>query len=97
MVSQKSAQAWYLYLIKNNLGQYYCGVTTDVERRFNEHAASGVKCAKALRGKGPLSLCFQAQLSSRRHALQAEYWVKQQSVKVKQAIIAGTLMLPDET
>ncbi len=42
---------WSIYIVRNRLGSLYTGITTDVERRFNQHQ-NGTG-AKALRGKGP--------------------------------------------
>lgn len=89
-------QDWYLYIIENNLGHLYTGISTDIERRFQEHCADGKKCAKALRGKGPLKLRYCALLSSQRTALQAERWVKKQSRPFKDQLIAGITELAFE-
>ncbi|MFA0698033.1 GIY-YIG nuclease family protein, partial [Vibrio sp. 10N.222.49.C9] len=45
---------WFVYLIRNRHNALYCGVTNDLERRFSQHA-NGTG-AKALKGKGPLTL-----------------------------------------
>lgn len=67
---------WYLYIIENKLGHYYTGICKDLARRFSEHQGSGIKCAKALKGKGPLSLIFCCQLEDHSSALKMECWVK---------------------
>ncbi|GAL03304.1 putative endonuclease containing a URI domain [Photobacterium aphoticum] len=43
---------WSVYLIRTAANQLYCGVTTDVARRFSEHQ-SKPQGAKYLKGKGP--------------------------------------------
>jgi putative endonuclease len=70
---------WYVYIIENRLGHYYTGICTDIERRFNEHQSSGPKCAKALKGKGPLVLKLWCILSNHSEALQIEIWIKKLS------------------
>ena len=45
---------WYVYLLECGDGSYYCGSTTDVTRRFQQHC-NGVG-AKYTRGRGPLRL-----------------------------------------
>ena len=66
---------WYLYIVENKYGHWYTGITTDVARRFAQHNAG--KGAKALIGKGPLTLIFQTLVGTRSEASQLEYRVKQ--------------------
>ena len=70
---------WYVYIIENRLTQYYTGICTDIERRFDEHQSSGPKCAKALKGKGPLTLKFCCKVDSHSEALKFEIWIKKLS------------------
>ncbi|EQC1364660.1 GIY-YIG nuclease family protein [Escherichia coli] len=66
---------WYLYLIRTADNKLYTGITTDVERRYQQHQSG--KGAKALRGKGELTL-----------ALRAEYRVKQLTKRQKERLVA---------
>ncbi len=77
---------WYLYLIRTAKGSLYTGITTDVERRFSEHSG-GQKGAKALKGKGPLTLEFSLPVGGRSNALKLEYQVKQLSKLNKEKLI----------
>ncbi|WP_341504150.1 GIY-YIG nuclease family protein [Gallaecimonas sp. GXIMD4217] len=86
---------WSLYLVRMKGGQLYTGITTDVARRFAEHQGGGARAARALRGKGPLSLAFQAVVGARGQALSLEYRVKALPKRQKEALIAGTLRLDD--
>lgn len=70
---------WYVYIIENKLAQYYTGICTDLERRFYEHQSSGPKCAKALKGKGPLELKFWCMVANHSEALKIENWIKKLS------------------
>lgn len=67
---------WWVYLIETAAGQLYCGITTDVERRFAEHCAGGGRAARFLRGKGPLALRFFCVAGDRSAALKTELKVK---------------------
>jgi len=67
---------WYIYIVENKLSQYYTGICTNIERRFEEHQSSGPKCAKALKGKGPLTLKFHCMVDSHSEALKLEIWIK---------------------
>ncbi len=84
---------WFLYLIRCRKGSLYCGVTTNVERRFKEHQSGSAKSARYLRGRGPLTLVFHEQVGDRSEALKMEYRVKQQSKATKEVLVAGTLTL----
>ncbi len=78
---------WSLYIIENRLGHLYTGVTTDVARRFREHQGSGTRCARALRGKGPLQLRFSCPVGDRSRALSLERRIKKLSRHQRLAII----------
>lgn len=83
---------WFLYLVRCRDGHLYTGITTDVERRLQEHAG-GPKGARFLRGRGPLSLAFQAAVGDRATALKAEYRVKRLRKIQKEALIRGRIGL----
>ncbi|MCU8004076.1 MAG: GIY-YIG nuclease family protein [Shewanella sp.] len=83
----KSASLWYLYLVRCANGHLYTGVTTNVARRFSEHQSGGIKSAKYLRGKGPLTLMYQEQVGSHGDALRREIAVKKLSRAQKLALI----------
>jgi putative endonuclease len=96
MNQKNSDKPWFIYLIKNKLNQLYCGVTIDVQRRFFEHASNSPKCAKALKGKGPLVMMFGARVGNQSEALKIEHWLKKQTRQHKDKLIAGTSALPVE-
>ncbi len=77
---------WYLYLIRTADNKLYTGITTDVERRYQQHQSG--KGAKALRGKGELTLAFSAPVGDRSLALRAEYRVKQLTKRQKERLVA---------
>lgn len=89
----ETEQEWWLYLIRMANGNLYCGVTTDVDRRFEEHSQGSLKSAKALRGKGPLRLVFTYRAESKQHAMQLEWKLKKYTKKQKEEIVAGILGL----
>ena len=87
-MTDKSEQ-WWLYLIRMANGNLYCGITNDLERRVNEHQSNGIKCAKALRGKGPLRLVYAHSVATKTLALQYEWQVKQWKKSEKERLITG--------
>ncbi|MCK7595742.1 GIY-YIG nuclease family protein [Microbulbifer sp. CAU 1566] len=88
---------WFVYLIRTNSGSLYTGITRDVERRFEEHSSGSPKAAKALRGRGPLTLEFQQGVDSHSDALKLEMQIKKWPKARKEALIAGKLSLPIQT
>jgi putative endonuclease len=85
----EEAEQWSLYLVRTAQGSLYTGVTTDVLRRFQEHENKDKKNkgAKALRGKGPLTLVFEIVVGNRSDALKLEYRIKQMSRTDKELLI----------
>ena len=101
-LSEPSAEAtlacsacWWLYLIRTANGNLYCGVTTDVARRFHEHSTSARLGAKSLRGKGPLKLAFTYKVGEKTLAMQLEYRLKQWPKSKKEALIRGEVIVED--
>ncbi|WP_244485832.1 GIY-YIG nuclease family protein [Escherichia coli] len=78
---------WFLYLIRTADNKLYTGITTDVERRYQQHQSG--KGAKALRGKGELTLAFSAPVGDRSLALRAEYRVKQLTKRQKERLVCN--------
>ena len=66
---------WYLYVLRCGDGTFYTGITTDVERRLEEHRQG--RGAKYTRGRGPLELEYQEECGTHSEALKREYAVKQ--------------------
>ena len=78
---------YYLYVVEDCFGSFYCGITTDVSRRIEEHNGSP-KGAKCLRGRRPVFLRTTRQYPDRSSALKAEYAFKQLTRKDKELRIA---------
>lgn len=77
---------WHLYILRCADGSLYTGITTDVERRLEEHRSG--KGAKYTRGRGPLELVYREVCGSHSEALKREYAVKQLVRKDKLEMIA---------
>ncbi len=84
---------WHLYIIRTAKGALYTGVTTDVPRRFGEHQAGGPRCARSLRGRGPLQLVFSVPVGDRSRALSLEWHLKRWPRTRKEKLIQGELAL----
>jgi len=79
-------QGWQLYLLQTAAGMLYTGITTDVNRRLQQHQQG--RGARSLRGKGPLTLVFHCDAGDRAAASRLEYQVKQLSRAQKLLLVA---------
>ncbi len=80
-------RAWFLYIIENDKGYYYTGITTDIERRFNEHKSDKKKRAKFFRSSKPVKIIYSEQCESRSAATKREIQIKKMSKVQKIAMI----------
>jgi putative endonuclease len=83
---------WYIYLLRCANGDLYTGISTDVARRLQQHAAN--RGARRLRGKGPLQLVFSHPAGDRSQALRLEHRVKRLSRLQKEELVRGERDLP---
>ena len=67
---------WHLYLLRCRDGSLYAGITTDLERRFREHASG--RGAKYTRAHPPECVLASCAYPDRGGALRAEHALKQQ-------------------
>lgn len=77
---------WYVYIVECNDGSYYTGITTDVERRVNQHN-SKKQGAKYTRARQPVKLIYSKGNYTKSSAAKEEYKIKQLTKKQKLAYI----------
>lgn len=83
----KNDKPWYVYLLKCADDTLYTGITTDVNRRLNEHnKGTGAKYTKTRR---PVVLVAVSEASNRSEASKEEYRIKQLTRKEKLLLIDG--------
>lgn len=68
------ANSWKLYMLRCGDGTLYTGITTDVDRRLEEHRTG--KGAKYTRGRGPLEIAYQEECGDKSTALKRELEIK---------------------
>ncbi len=78
--------SWVVYIIRNERGHYYTGITTDLERRFREHAGSRLG-AKFFRSGAPVEVVWQREFPNRSEATKFECQVKGMSRAQKERLI----------
>ena len=70
-----SEQTWFVYVIRASDDSLYTGITTDVERRFQEHCGTE-KGARYFRGRQPLEVVYREDHPDRGSALRREAGIK---------------------
>jgi putative endonuclease len=65
---------WKLYIIHCSDDSYYTGITTDVERRFEQHRTG--KGAKYFYGREPVEIVYIEECRNRSDASQREAEIK---------------------
>lgn len=74
-------QSWYVYVLKCKDGSFYTGITTDPERRLQEHNRG--KGAKYTRSRIPCFLMKSWEVLDKSTALRLELKIKKLSHKKK--------------
>jgi len=80
-------QQWYVYLVRCADNSLYCGVTTDVTRRIDEHNHCNKLAAKYTRVRRPVILAYQQPCASKQVAYQQEYAIKKLSKLQKENLV----------
>ena len=81
-----SGKHWFLYVVRCGDDTLYTGVTTDLNRRVNEHNTSK-RGAKYTKTRRPVNLIWSNKYNNRSEAQSAEYNFKKLSRKQKLDII----------
>jgi putative endonuclease len=80
-------KVWFVYIIENEKGHLYTGITTDIERRFQEHATSS-KGAKFFKTGAPVKIVFKKKFPDRSLATKFECKVKKMTRPEKLKLIS---------
>ena len=78
---------YYTYIIRCEDNSLYTGITTDYNRRFEEHKNKTEKCAKYTLRHNAISIEAVWQSNSRADASKLEYRIKHLSKEQKEKII----------
>lgn len=86
MIPLTKTQTWWLYVVRRADHALYTGIALDTGKRFAQHCAGDG--AKALRGRGPLSLVFRRRIGAIGDALRVERAFKKLPKAAKEQLIA---------
>ena len=70
---------WFVYMLRCADDSLYTGITTDLERRLDEHNHCEQKGARYTRARRPVALAYVEPCDSRSEASQREYLLKRLS------------------
>ena len=87
--SKKSSMRWSVYIILCSDNTFYTGITVDVFRRFDQHAAG--RGAKYFRSRQPKQLVYLEPGHNRSSATKREIDLKNLSRKEKSQIISSDM------
>ncbi|GHA11572.1 hypothetical protein GCM10008090_21680 [Arenicella chitinivorans] len=71
--------SWFVYMLYCADDSLYTGITTDLERRVNEHNHCAHKAARYTRARRPVKLAYAEPCESRSAASQREHQLKRLS------------------
>jgi putative endonuclease len=82
------SSAWYVYILRCADDTLYTGITTNLERRVDEHNSAKAG-AKYTRSRRPVEIVYHETVNDRSQALKREYQIKRLSLQGKRSLIAG--------
>ncbi len=77
---------WFVYMIRTSDAQLYTGITTDMQRRWQEHL-SGKGGARYFRARKPQAICFLEEHPDRSSASKREAAIKKISKAEKELLV----------
>ncbi len=78
---------WTVYILECSDGSLYTGITTDLDRRLEEHHAG--RGAKYTQGRGPFKLLYHEKCKDRANASKREMEIKALRRTQKLSMILG--------
>ncbi|MEE9335242.1 MAG: GIY-YIG nuclease family protein [Granulosicoccaceae bacterium] len=79
---------WTVYILRCADGSLYTGITTNIDRRIQEHN-EGNRGAAYTRGRRPVQLVYQFSAADRADASKHEHSVKKLSRSAKEQLIGS--------
>lgn len=79
---------WFVYVVRCADGTLYTGITTDVQRRLQEHNGDNRLGARYTRVRRPVVLCYFERAENRSEAARREAVIKRLSRSGKEELIS---------
>lgn len=80
-----SQPSWYVYLVRAANHALYCGITTEPQRRFQQHQSG--KGARFFHSSPAQALVYVEQCADKSIALKREHSIKQLTKAEKEALL----------
>ena len=80
---------WYVYFVRCADDSLYCGITTDLQRRIQEHNGIRPGGSRYTRGRRPVELVYSETCENRSAASQREAELKKLPVGAKRHLLQG--------
>jgi len=87
MTAKHSSQAWFVYILRCADNTLYTGITTDLDKRIEQHNGLQKNGAKYTRNRQPVKLGYQEESSSRSAASKRECSIKALSKLEKEHLV----------
>lgn len=84
----KRDSSWFVYILSCNDGTLYTGITTDLDRRLQEHN-TGKAGARYTRARRPVRLVYSEKVGSRSEAARREYRIRRLPAAQKRALVTA--------
>ena len=84
---------WYVYIAECKDGTYYCGVTTDLDKRLNQHNGLLPGGAKYTKPRRPVTIIASRQCADKSAAYALEYAVKAAPREKKLSVLSHNYAL----
>ncbi|MCB1615028.1 MAG: GIY-YIG nuclease family protein [Pseudomonadales bacterium] len=89
-MNKTEKKTWQVYIIEASDGRLYTGITTDIDRRWQQHL-SGKGGARFFRGRKPRALVYTEQQPDRSAASKREAAIKSLSREEKRLLIESLI------
>ncbi|KAA0139411.1 GIY-YIG nuclease family protein [Gimesia chilikensis] len=83
------ATTWFVYILRCVDGSFYTGITTDLNRRCEQHNAG--TASRYTRSRLPVSMVYHEIQANRSLALKRELEIKAMSRKAKEELIKSVM------
>ncbi|MCV6612379.1 MAG: GIY-YIG nuclease family protein [Amphritea sp.] len=90
MSESNSTSGWVVYILQCADQTLYTGVTTDPERRLQEHNSDNRLGARYTRSRRPVTMIYQESCTDRSSACQREAAIKKLSRQAKLRLISAS-------
>ena len=83
---------WVVYILRCADNSLYTGITTDINKRLDQHNGVNEKGAKYTHGRRPVTLVYQESSNSRSAASKREYVIKSLKKPQKERLIKTAIV-----